>query len=539
MKPNMRYNNGPSGRFSDPARIERPQSARHSATRSPNQQIWRSSGEWRQASEISVKLTKLHDSETTWNLWRNFKIHGHILYIEIFEGEGKARIQFSPPPSTEFWGPNRPYRIQALDGSSYNIFVGLDDRSKTPRSSLVRSPIRPNVQYNAKTTLWPASLHIGIMVDQDSMMPLHNIIPTIPADLKFTVDLVRKKLVAEFKVTFEDPRSQGVTSYVSESQVGEYNRKNNYMFEIPFDQLKTISKVDFSTKRWGLAMSLVSPPRYHRKREDEQSCHSEEALTWSDWDTWYRQTDIVYDPYRLQHEIVALHKEKPVIDIGIYSFSLPISWANRSGRWTTYIFVFEKAQSTDTAFNTVKQALQDYNIEVVTRDEIRRLEPHRAELWSLIDTPTSENRAADLQNLDAFDGAVSLPFEVRYQLEVCISREILNEYNTSREFVVRLAEIALKDPTKARNILEYIAEQDKRIYEPMSIFDDVEALAFSPKTEIPHYCAYARKATITPSTIYFSSPTVETTNRVLRRYARENQEGRFLRVQFTDELLEV
>ncbi len=76
-------------------------------------------------------------------------------------------------------------------------------------------------------------------------------------------------------------------------------------------------------------------------------------------------------------------------------------------------------------------------------------------------------------------------------------------------------------------------------YDPMTIFNDKEALAYAPKSDIPHYCAYSRKATITPSTIYFSSPTVETTNRVLRHYAQENSEGRFLRVQFTDEREEV
>ena len=187
----------------------------------------------------------------------------------------------------------------------------------------------------------------------------------------------------------------------------------------------------------------------------------------------------------------------------------------------------------------MKRALQDYNIEVVTRGDINRLEAYPAELWSVIDPPKSDHGAADMQNLDANEGTIFLPFEVRYQLEVCISREILNEYNISRDFIAKLAEITSTDPTKARNVLEYIAEQNKRIYDPMSIFEDKEALGFSPKTEIPHYCAYARKATITPTTIYFSSPTVETTNRVLRRYARENQEGRFLRVQFTDELLEV
>jgi RNA-dependent RNA polymerase len=327
MNATMQYNRGPSGPYYvDSSRTQRPQSARHGPQRNaPQHSMWRPSGEWRNAPEFSVKLFKIKATETTWNILRNFKRHGQISYIEIFEedyrGERRAKVKFSPPPSTEFW-VNRLYQMEAVDGSQYNIsVVPWDDPNRPPRSSRVQSPIKPNVSYESKTILWPTSLHIGIMVDQDSMMPLQNILPTIPADLKFTVDLVRKKLVAEFKITFQDPRSQGVTSYVSESKVGEFDRKNTYMFELPFDQLKTISKVDFGTDRFGLAIALESPPRYHRKREDEQACHSDENLTWSDWDTWYRQTDIVYDPYRLQNAVITLHKERPVIDIGI----LPVS----------------------------------------------------------------------------------------------------------------------------------------------------------------------------------------------------------------------
>ncbi|TVY21595.1 RNA-dependent RNA polymerase 1 [Lachnellula arida] len=494
---------------------------------------WRNNlGEWKNAPDLSIKVRGLHESESTWNLLRNFRKAGHIVCIDIFEGrdgqrEGTAKIKFSPPPNSEFWGSQlhpRRYSMQAADDDSvyYNVFVTLwEDRS--PRAYRVQSPIRPHISYEPKMVLWPSSLHIGIMVDQESMMPLQSIEPSTPADLKFTVDLVRKKITAEFKFTFKDPRSRGVASFVSDSAVGEFNRTNSYMFQIPFDQLKTISQINFNNRCFGLQMSLESPPQYHRKREDEESCHSPENLRWTDWDTWYRQTDIVYDPYRLQNAVIALHKERPVIDIG---------------RWSTYLFVFQTAQNPTAKINEMKQALQDYNIEVVTRGDINRLEAYPAELWSVIDPPKSDHGAADMRNLDANGSTIFLPFEVRYQLEVCISREILNEYNISREFIAKLADITSTDPTKARNILEYIVEQDERIYHPMSIFEDNEALAFSPKTEIPHYCAYARKATITPSTIYFSSPTVETTNRVLRRYARENKEGRFLRVQFTDELLE-
>lgn len=203
----------------------------------------------------------------------------------------------------------------------------------------------------------------------------------------------------------------------------------------------------------------------------------------------------------------------------------------------------------------IKDALQDFNIEVVPLSGLRDAPEQPAPLWSLIDPPPVLPRAmsdiqswdessnlewsADLKSLDDGEGAAFLPFEVRYQLEVCLSREILNEHNITADFVRQLAQLSREDTAKARTILEYVAEQDKRVYDPMTIFEDPEALAFSPKTKIPHYCGYTRKATVTPSTVVFSSPTVETTNRVTRHYARENDDGRFLRVQFTDEDFEV
>lgn len=183
----------------------------------------------------------------------------------------------------------------------------------------------------------------------------------------------------------------------------------------------------------------------------------------------------------------------------------------------------------------MKQALQDFNIEIETIDPLNKEVARPADLWSLIDPPISQNASADLQSLQH----ITLPFEVRYQLEVCISHELLNEYNITAPFINKLAVISSQDPAKARDILEWVDKEGQRIYDPMSLFQNEKAMSASFKTEIPHYCAYSRKATITPSTIYFSSPTVETTNRVLRHYSRENQDGRFLRVQFTDEREEV
>jgi RNA-dependent RNA polymerase len=187
-------------------------------------------------------------------------------------------------------------------------------------------------------------------------------------------------------------------------------------------------------------------------------------------------------------------------------------------------------------YKLMKDALQDFNIEIVEIDQLHYVPSRTAELWSFIDPQHSQHASTDLKDLDG--SSMHLPFEVRYQLEVCISNEIFNEYNINRDFIARLADIASTDSTQAKNILEYVAAQDKPVFDPMTIFDDKEVIAYSPRPRIPHYCAYVRKATITPSTIYFSTPTVETTNRVLRHYARETEEGRFLRVQFTDEKAE-
>lgn len=189
----------------------------------------------------------------------------------------------------------------------------------------------------------------------------------------------------------------------------------------------------------------------------------------------------------------------------------------------------------------VQAALQDFNIDMISLNSFNLMPMRKAELWSLIDPCEAKTIQAGLRSLDPSSVKVNLPFEVRYQLEVCISREIINEYNIDEKFINSLAELSAQDPAKARNLLEYVAEHysSKRLYDPSSIFTNSEALSFSALTDIPHYCAFSRKATVTPTSILFNSPTVETTNRVLRHYSKENQEGRFLRVQFTDEKFEV
>ena len=186
-------------------------------------------------------------------------------------------------------------------------------------------------------------------------------------------------------------------------------------------------------------------------------------------------------------------------------------------------------------FHEMCQALKDYNVHIAPFPNFRLIQDREPAVWEYIDKPISVQRVSKnaLEELTE-DVVQPLSFPVRFQLEVCISQGLLNEHNLTRDFVACL--IAM-DPLKAQDILEYVASQKKRLYEPMSIFSMTVIKGSASTRKIPHYCAYVRSATVTPATVYYNTPTVDTSNRIIRRYAEHAD--RFLRVRFTDEKSQV
>lgn len=193
------------------------------------------------------------------------------------------------------------------------------------------------------------------------------------------------------------------------------------------------------------------------------------------------------------------------------------------------------AQNRD-LFTRIGQALRDYNIVIKEMPDFKIIPNSEPPVWKYIDQPipVSTKPKSTFEDLLNEDTVPPLAFSVRYQLEVCISQGYLNEHNLSRAFVDRLMSI---EPTKAQDLLEYVANQAERLFEPMEIFNLKIIKGSASRPPIPQYCAYMRTATVTPSTIYFNTPTVEISNRVIRYFAEHAD--RFLRVRFTDEKVEV
>ncbi|RFU28144.1 hypothetical protein B7463_g8205, partial [Scytalidium lignicola] len=467
--------------------------------------------DWQTWPELTIKVRGLHPNTGTWELWRAFEREGNIVFIELFlnrlgSRDGNAQIRFNPPPSRAFWIDSN-YTIEKVDGSGYyQVRVDPDPVSHCLK---VQSPIKKHLFYDRRMTLFPSSLSFGTLLHPTSMMPMRIVDAASKQDISLVVDLEKKKLVVNFKILTRVMTSDDVASkkeYIDDVAGLERRR---YFFEIPLAQLGMIHRVDLDSTSFYLIISMKSPPMYFRKSSDDMSSHLPDGVLWTEFESWYRSTAITLNPQILQHTPLSLCTEAAVIDIG---------------RWTTYRLLFHSSHISKPTYDVIVRALEDYNIHFLSFNEMKFAPRQPPVLWSLLDAPKSQRPI--------------LPFKIRYQLEVCVSQNIINEHNITSSFVTSLAEIADRDPDKARTILEYCAEKKKRIYDPMAIFQDREALAYSPKTRIPHYCAYSRKVTVTPSTLLFSSPTVETTNRVLRKYAREHEDGRFLRVQFTGEAAE-
>lgn len=180
-------------------------------------------------------------------------------------------------------------------------------------------------------------------------------------------------------------------------------------------------------------------------------------------------------------------------------------------------------------------ALKDFNVNTEILDELRVTEDRTIPIWDSINTRTVPG------SISSFSGDLSeamtplLPYPIRYQLEACISNNCLNEYNITTEFIDRLSQLPIAE---AVSLLEHVTGGD-RIYNPMDIFEftSVPEGSAALKRKLPDDFQIVRKANITPSTVYYTTPTVERTNRVMRHYAAHSD--RFLRVQFVDEKIQV
>jgi RNA-dependent RNA polymerase len=186
------------------------------------------------------------------------------------------------------------------------------------------------------------------------------------------------------------------------------------------------------------------------------------------------------------------------------------------------------------ALTLTRAMLKDYNVCIKDGNHFTERKTRPLPVWHWIDRVGPVSSKASLFLLEDMENQnyIHLHTHVRYQLEVCMSHGYLSEFTMTREFVENLSNMKTAE---AQRLLEHVATEKKKYFDPMMIFD-LKASKSTAHTKIPDYCSFMRTARVTPTTIYYNTPSVDASNRIVRKYSE--MADHFLRVRFTDEKTE-
>jgi RNA-dependent RNA polymerase len=449
-----------------------------------------------------IILRDVEQNTTTHDIYRSLESYGQIVRIELDERRPvrTANVIFEPPPhSVSFFiqgqckiQGHRPYWARV----EFPRQAGGEQEIRTPIGNLC-----PQV-----TVLDLSSIAFGFLLGPTVFVSKSVVTTPIgKTPLNLSIDFKRTKFIVNF--------------WARAALSGPALGVQKYKLDINFDNVKKMYRVG-NGARTGLIMVLNNPPIASRVRGDLTKTFQGGRLVWGERDMWMRCTEVSRVSDRALGALGLQDHHHHIIDFG---------------RWTTYWFEIDEKYAD--LVSGIGINLSDWNLEVLD-GTLTKTADRNPELWALLDRAEAPAAAEDdILSLDEIAPA-RLPFDVRYQLEVCISHGVLNEHNIGEPFINKLAELAqvkVLEYNRARLLLENAADRGKRIYDPMELFKDESALKYIPTTaRLPDHCALVRKATITPTKIYFNTPTVETTNRVIRQY--KPVQDNFLRIQFADEV---
>lgn len=352
------------------------------------------------------------------------------------------------------------------------------------------------------------------MYTEKQMYSIKTTIPRGIDRISLQLNLKFKELNIEFPLSIQDWRRRNPQTA---ENFGDGDRDDIFRISIPLHQLDRIHVGHNNAETFAVNLSLDSPPRVFRKADVSNPSDPLENF-WQAKSVWFRQTDVVYHRDSLRKFPTTLQKFDPVVDLG---------------RWTTYRLILDTSAIDVQMFTQMKNALSDYNVRSESCEDLSILRGEIKSVWEYMDRPPHNKATVYVALQELLDTELtSLPFEVRYQLEVCLSQRNFNEFNIGPPFIKRLSGLGRRH---AQDLLESVANEGKRVFDPMSIFGSQRIFGTTSAAKVPSYCALIRSAIVTPTTIYFQTPTVEPSNRVIRQFSEYSD--RFLRVRFMDEKL--
>lgn len=458
---------------------------------------------------LRVQFTGAPPSWTTLEIHAFFERFGMVSRIEINNRHTSGMqgvVFFQPAPQSAAWVGRSLTVRDPSSGVQRNIVTRNHSKKMFSYPSL-----KGNRELPELMTVPLAAMGFGVMQQEDKMLVLHTVESTAETKLELSMNLQHKELHITFPVCVPHHAEYG-------NITGPFERR--FKLRITPAQITQALMLRRADETVTVVFTIDTPPLVFRKTRDVKSTHDSKATLWDERKTWLRQTDIDLYPWA-RNSAIELRKKDTIIEVG---------------RWLTYRMDLAAAVVRSPEFQDLCQALADHNVDMATNNSFNFT--HLADsntLWSWLEPARQGDRVSaassgflsDMQEMA--DDIAPLPFFIRYQLEVCISLGALHECNLTRDFLKRLGTL---DQDRVIKILEKVADRKLRYYEPADILALHNTVSVLEKKR-PGYCTKIPSVTITPTTMYQSTPVLETSNRVIRHY--QQHEDRFLRVRFTDE----
>jgi RNA-dependent RNA polymerase len=480
--------------------------------RQPRMQQFAQVEPWKDWQKLSVIMTNVPRSWGTREIYTLLDIVGaHPLRIDMSYRPGNAKVIFRPPPRDASKWIFGGFNVTTDSGTRGYIHCKYEQETERDKIARQRGEFE-------EMELTGSSLAFGVQQWKDTMLVMRNVGVVRNVDA-WAMDDVHPRLVVNLKKQHLD------LHFSLRLGVEAAQNAQSFFLRIPFTEIRSIMEDRDFEGNTCFIIPLETPPLAFRKKREVLETHQDKSDLWDDRQTWYRQTSIEADPVLAGSRRTQLRNEGSYIDIG---------------RWLCYRFVC--APSSEPFLQQLRVVLAKHNIPI-HQTIVQYNDPRTRSLWDWLGTSVQSGAVSATSSFDLMNSSnVHLPFVVQYQLEACISKGCLHESSLStpwlRHLLARDTDPATgrDDPKypRATKLLEKVLESKQRFYDPMDIFQLGQDMDSNKKQKkMPHYCTLVRSATVTPTTIYFNSPSVDTSNRVIRKF-REH-EDRFLRVKFRDE----
>ncbi|KAJ5357535.1 RNA-dependent RNA polymerase eukaryotic-type [Penicillium brevicompactum] len=468
---------------------------------------------WKSWDTVAVDLLNVPREVNTHDIYDNMSKEGNISCIDLWDNDQGEPAGRGPPPPKDIAWIFEPYRIKLRSGGFHLLELSLSQS----HTETVPSPVRPKIRLPIETELRTMQVDIGVLLNESTLHFMQN----FPAATqpRCVVSLQSKCLFLYFKVGIRGSGPARADLI-----------QHDYRLKITFLQLSEVFKTfDDATQQTSLLIVLDDSVICHRKVKNPHITFNE-SRAWREEDSWYRQTTVTHNPSSQKNATTNLKRTGQVIDLGrwnVFKITLaPQILQNSNNKVPTH--------PADPLIQ-IRDIFRDYNIAIKDGYHFTESPDRPIPVWQWIDVSESGSTKASALLEDLENKTYEhLSFEVRYQLEVCMSQGYLSEYTMNQQFIQKLKSLG---DTRARRLLEFVATERKRYLDPMKIFE-LNFFKGVTNSKIPSYCCHMHTARITPTTIYYNTPSVDISNRVVRQWSSSRKAGRFLRVRFTDEKTE-